>query len=299
MTDLEMRRPAARGVAVCRLLPVVPAMVGSAAMMLVLFGWAGEWTGVLLLGWILAGVALTSRIGEPLVVWWYRGYRPTLAQWEAIDGPWRAALHRCDLDPHRFDVYVREGRDPNAYSLGRRSIVVTVGLLELLLTGCLTPAMVAAVFVHELGHRASGATRCSFAVRWWSAPWRLASRFVLGLTFGLMGRRRPPRLLACVVITGAVVAIVQSAEQHEWVVAAVLIALPALGTSVPLLDAAISRRCERVADDYAATAGAGYELSNALSAMRAEQRSAGVLKRLKAHHPDPGERIEMLRTVSV
>jgi Zn-dependent protease with chaperone function len=284
MPDLEGRMPAARSVALCRVLPMAPAMVGSAAVMLVLLGWAGEWTGVLLLGWVLIGLALTSRLGERLVVWWCRGYRATPAQGDLIDGPWRAALRRCDFDLRRFDLYVRPGRKPNAYSLGRRSVVVTDGLLKLLIAGRLTPAMAQAVLLHEIGHHVTGATTGGVLTGWLAAPWRIASRFALGFVSG--GRLGPRGLRAVVAITVLGTAVVQAVEDGKLGNASLLCALPLLSLTVPLVDGAVSRRCERVADQYAVDAGLGDELRAALHVIEPiGLRRASVAARLNARHP--------------
>jgi STE24 endopeptidase len=285
MTDLEVQTPSARSVALCRVLPTVPPMVGSAALMLVLFGWAGEWAGVLLLGWVLVGVALTSRPGERLVVWWYRGYLPTPAQWEVVDGPWRAALRSRDFDPSRFDLYMREGRNPNAYSLGKRSVIVTVGLLELTASGVLTPPMAEAVLVHELGHHATRAIKHGLFTGGLAAPWRIASRFVLGLVIG--GKRHRSGQLAIVTILVLVLAVLQAIRNDRYETASVLCALVVLGFAAPLSDAATSRRCERLADEFAANAGVGDELAAALRIIQgADLRPRSLVDQLLARHPD-------------
>ena len=284
MTDLDVRMHAARGVVLCRVLPVVPAMVGSAAMMLVLFGWAGKWTGVLMLGWILVGVALTSRLGEPFVVWWYRGCRPTPAQWEVIGGPWRAALHRCESDLCRFDLYLQPRSEPNAYSLGRRSVVVTDGLLRLLTAGRITPAMAEAVFLHEVGHHATGATTAGALTSWLAAPWRFTSQVALGVVVG--GRRGHRGVRVVLVIAVLAAAVVQAVEQGKLASATLLCALPLFGIAVPLADAASRRRCECVADQYVVDLGLGDELSAALHVMEPIRlRQASVAARLHASHP--------------
>lgn len=51
-----------------RALTAVPAMVGSVLLLLVLFGWMGQWEGAVLLGWIGSGVAVFTRVGERVAV---------------------------------------------------------------------------------------------------------------------------------------------------------------------------------------------------------------------------------------
>jgi Zn-dependent protease with chaperone function len=287
--------PDRRRLAMWCVAPALPAVLGSLLLMLVLLGWAAAWEPVAMLAWLAIGLLLLTRPGERIALRMSGFRRPTLAQRSQLEPAMLAAVERCGADPGSMDWYVRRSRDLNAYACGRRGVAVTTGLLADLTAGRLTAQMVSGVLVHEFGHHASGTTRYTLAVRWWAALWRVASRFVFGLTFGLIGRRQPPRLLAGVVIVCAVVAIAQAAQQHSWGVVSVLTALPALGVSAPLLDAAISRHSERVADDYASASGAHHELANALSAMREQEVTSRIVARVLAHHPDTEGRIEVLR----
>jgi Zn-dependent protease with chaperone function len=131
--------------------------------------------------------------------------------------------------------------------------------------------------------------------QWLAAPWRLAVRAILGVSFGLVGRRQPPRLLAGVVVATVVVAIVQVEQRHNWPVVIVLGSLAVLGVLAPLADAAVSRRSERAADRFAVSAGAGRELACALAAISTHDVPSGFVRQLLARHPDEDERIEALR----
>jgi Zn-dependent protease with chaperone function len=104
-------------------------------------------------------------------------------------------------------------------------------------------------------------------------------------------------LLAGVVITCVVVAIAHGVQDHNWPVVVMLSALPVLGLAAPLADAAISRHSERVADSYAAKAGAAPELAQALGAIHVLAGGSGIVARLLARHPDAGERIRVLRAI--
>jgi STE24 endopeptidase len=290
------RRSRARALGMWLAAPAIPSVLASLMLMLVLLDWAGAWEPVLILGWLAIGPALLTRPGERTELRMSGFRRPTPAQRLQLEPAKRMAAKRCGADARGVDWYVQRSQDANAYACGRRGIAVTTGLLAALAAGTLTSQMLSGVLVHEVGHHASGATRYRLAVRWWAGPWRLASRFVLGLTYGLIGRRQPPRLLAVVVVTGVLVAITQAVQQHHWTVAAVWGALSVLGVSAPVLDAAISRRTECVADRYAADAGAGFDLASALGAVRTDMGDGGLLARLLAHHPDADQRITSLCT---
>jgi len=71
-------------------------------------------------------------------------------------------------------------------------------------------------------------------------PWRAASRLMVGLCYGLAGRRQPLALLCIVVVTAVVIAVDQAVQQGHWAVAAVLSGVIVCAVVCPLADA--SRR---------------------------------------------------------
>jgi hypothetical protein len=105
-----------------------------------------------------------------------------------------------------------------------------------------------AMLLHELGHRATRATRFALVTLWLAAPWRFASPLVIGIGLATVGRRQPPRLLVLVVAAAVVVAVVWAVQQRRWGVAAVLSAVAACAVACPLADAAVSRRSEYTVD---------------------------------------------------
>ena len=71
-----------------------------------------------------------------------------------------------------------------------------------------------AVLVHELGHHGTGGSRFDLVTQWLALPWRVASRFVLGLCYGMAGGRRQWRgLLVLVTLATVTVAVVQAIQQ--------------------------------------------------------------------------------------
>ena len=81
-----------------RALSTVPAMIGSLLLLLVLFGWLGEWEPSCCLAGSASGVAVFSRIGERAAVRVGAGFRrPTRAQSALLAPAWSAALARCGL----------------------------------------------------------------------------------------------------------------------------------------------------------------------------------------------------------
>jgi Zn-dependent protease with chaperone function len=130
---------------------------------------------------------------------------------------------------------------------------------------------------------------------WLALPWRFASRLVIGIGLATVGRRQPLRLLAVVVVTGVVIAVVQAVQQRQWAVAAVLSAVAVCTVVCPLVDAAVSRRSEYAADRYASGAGLGPQLAAALRVLEGgHRRRPGMVARLLSRHPSVARRIAVL-----
>lgn len=130
---------------------------------------------------------------------------------------------------------------------------------------------------------------------WLALPWRFASRLVIGIGLGTVGRRQPLRLLALVVLAGVVVAVVQAVQQRQWAVAVVLSSVAVCAVVCPLVDAAVSRRSEYAADRYAADVGVGPQMAGALQVLAGGQpRRVGLVARLLSRHPQVSRRIEAL-----
>ncbi len=276
-----------------RTVVAAPAMIASALLLLVAFGWAGQWDGVILLVWLGAGLLLLNRPGERVAVRvGCRFRRLSAAQRTLLAGVVADAERTCGLLPGELDWYVRREHRPNAYAAGRRSVAVTTGLVEGFLAGRTSREAVCAVLVHELGHhRAGQATRFTLVTMWLGAPWRRAAGFTLGFAMGLVGRRQSRKLTAVVAVGVLVTAVVQALQRSDWVTAAVLAALPIFGFGAPLADAALSRASERAADRYTAAVGMGPALAGALRNVGGVSADAGALRRAFDRHPPLEDRL--------
>jgi STE24 endopeptidase len=279
-----------------RALAATPAMFGSLMLLLVAFGWMGRWEGLVLFGWLVAGSALCTRVGERVAVRTGCKFRcPTAAQRQLLEAPWASALSRCGVAVDAVDCYIRQDVGPNACAAGARSVAVTSGILDEFQTGRISERAFQAVLVHELGHHATHASRFSLVTIWLTAPWRTAAWFTLGLVPGLVGRRHPMQLVAATMAFVLGLTIAQGVHHGAWMTVAIIGGVPTLGVMVPLIDAAISRASERAADQYAADAGIGDGLVEALRAMNS--RSPCRLPwpaRLLALHPPIERRIAVL-----
>jgi STE24 endopeptidase len=288
--------------AMWRAVAATPAVVGSGMVLLVLFGWLGRWEGLVLLGWLGCGAAVFTRSGERIAVRVGCGFRrPTAAQAALIEPVWAAALHRVGARREDVDLYMQNVGAPNAYAAGGRSVAVTAGVLREFLARRLGPAEMEAVLVHELGHHATRATRLALLTTWLALPWRVASRFVLGVAFALAGRRQPPPLLAMVTVIALVVAVAQLGRQGQAVSAMVLAGVAVCAVACPLGDAWVSRRSEYAADRFTAERGAGPQL---MAALRRLDRSvatgrSGWARRTLSGHPSVERRCAELQRCAV
>ena len=281
-----------------RALTAIPAMVGSVLLLVVLFGWLGEWEGAVLLGWFGSGVVLCSRFGERLSVGVGAGFRrPTGTESARLAPAWAAALDRCGVTEGEVDIYVRRGQDLNAFSAGGRSVAITTGVLARFSAHRRGEEYLVAILTHELGHRATRATKFTLVTAWLAFPWRFASRLVIGIIISTIGRRKPLLLPAGAVVASLMIAIVQAVQHRQWAVATVLTAIAMCSVACPLIDAAVSRRSEFAADRYAAAAGLGPQLAAALKAFDGGQRRPRLVARLLSSHPTVARRIAGLSGV--
>lgn len=274
----------------------VPAMLGSLLLLLVASSWMGQWEGLVLLGWLASGAAVFTRFGERFAVTLGCGFRrPTAAQAALLGPAWATATRRAGLCADEVNLYVQRRDAVNAYATGRRSVAVTSGVLRELSARRMGEDQLGAVLQHELGHHATRATKFALVTVWLAAPWRLASRLVIGIGLATVGRRQPLRPLAVVVLAGVVIAVVQAVQQRQWAIAVVLTTVAVCAVVCPLVDAAVSRRSEYAADRYAAGVGVGAPLAAALQVLAAGQRRrAGLVARLVSRHPVMDRRITEL-----
>jgi STE24 endopeptidase len=283
-----------------RAMAAVPSMVASLLLMVVLLGLLGRWEGLALLGWLISGVAVLTRVGERAAVRVGCGFhRPNAGQAVLLAPVWATALERCAIAASEVDLYVQRRCEANAYATGGRSVAVTTGVLSEFQAGRLSGEHLAAVLVHELGHHATRATRLALVTIWLAAPWRLTTSIFIGIARAL-SRRQPPRALAAVIVIGIVVAIVHAVQARQWSVAFVLTGVTVAAALCPVADAALSRRTEFAADRYATGVGVGAALASALQILgRGQLRRPGLASRLLSRHPTSARRIAALSRASI
>lgn len=279
-----------------RALVRLPSLLGGALLMLVMTAPLGKGQSSALVLWLGVGLLVSTTPGERLSVRLRLGFRPmSVRQRQSLDPVLAAALARCGLRSDAVDWYAKTGQQPNAHAAGRRSIAVSEGALEAFLAGRLPADLLAAVLVHELGHHATRAGHYRLAATWFAAPGRLAFRLVVRLAVLAIGGRRLGGVTALVVAAGAAVAIVQAAQQRQWLSAVILSAVAFALVVTPLLDALVGRASEYAADRHAVSVGAGPDLARALQVMAGPRVSrAGMTARLLDDHPSVDRRLSRL-----
>src|SRR4051794_15115842 len=289
-------RPVRRGhYGAWRAAAAVPAMFGSLCLMLVLFGWLGRWEPAAMLAWLAAGAAVFTRVGEWCTVRAAVGFRrPNRDQAATLAPAWRHALASAGYTGGELDLYVQRSGHVNAYATGGRSVAVTTAAMREFLARRLTGDQMSAVLVHELGHHRTGGTRFSLVSLWLAAPWRFASRLVVGVCYALVARRQPGMLLGLVVIAVVVTAIVQAVDQQQWAVAVVLAGVAGCAVVCPLADAVAARRSEYAADRFAAEHGCGPQLVSALLTLGGGTDGPRGVRRLLSWHPSIPRRVQAL-----
>lgn len=142
-------------------------------------------------------------------------------------------LCRAGLGPPVIDIRVRRGRAIGAAGTGRRTAVVTTGLLEAVADGDLPPEQAAAVIAHAATLVRAGLVRSDPLIGCWSLPWDLLHATAEAVARS--GRQLPLTTLAwrlrAVVITGATI---QSVQQGHPRLAALIAAIGAVSYAMPL-----------------------------------------------------------------
>jgi STE24 endopeptidase len=281
-----------------RALIVLPPTVASIGLLLVLLPLVGPWQPLLLGAWVCGGPLLWWRPAERVAVRALYRMRPSTTAETAVLRPvFSEAAARCELPGRALDWYVRDLQEVNAFSAGRRSVAVTVGLLSAYRRGALTSEQMTAVIAHELGHLAvRSAAPANLAVVWWTLPWRVASHAA-----AVIGRSMVQRMLfgRAVLVLGPIAAVKAASDLYAdkaWSALVLLGLILFMITVHPVLEAAVARTGEYAADRYVDERGMGADLAAVLTRlpeMPGDDR--GPLARLLVHHPAAQSRLTRLQ----
>lgn len=174
---------------------------------------------------------------------------------------------------------------PNAFAIGRRTICVTSGLLEL------PDEAIMAVFAHELGHIAYGHSAIQLLIGG-------GNLFISGCLVLIK--------ISCWMISAICGFFTGILSRSFWLgafatlVASISTAMIWLWTRFSLLFLMWSmRQNEFVADEYAFSLGFGFSLATVLDSALCTKPENGFLKALYASHPHTDDRVARLQDMGI
>ena len=266
MTRALARSPGlfASTVLTCMVGALLPPLVGSA----IFYG------GLALMGVLCVGALERSAVR-------LLGRARVLSEAEAAAlAPALALLSQRGLGPPAIKFYARDGEVGIAAGpVGRRSVVVSAGLLRATQIGHLPADQAAGVIAAAIGRIRLGQTRFDVAVEFWTIPWQLLRAVCMAIarTFALLPLTQLAWRIRFVVTS---VAVVQSFTEGRTASAVIVAVFIALTYVTPRWQRHWELRSQNEADRFVAD----HELGDALG---------GFLRRCP---PDPRtlERIHLL-----
>jgi hypothetical protein len=269
---------------VLRVVTLGPALLASFVLTLVVCALLPPVLGLVAFmaaGGVLVALAM-GQLQEPAIAVLTRSRPATEAEFRVM-APVLAELGGRGVDVGALFVRrVQRPSTPVAVAIGRRTVVVSPGLVEATYRGGVTAAEAAAALAHAVGRHRAFRPRLELAVLAATTPWRLvvATFRGIGRAFAWLPFMRLAWTLRGVV---GVICVVQSvAEGRAWagLLGGAVIALTYL---VPAAGRRIDLRTEAAADQFVVGLGLGPVL-------------AGLLRRYG--HPMTLERMQRLETVA-
>lgn len=236
--------------------------------------------GLFVVGLVVLGVLVSGR-GEILAVRLLARARTPRDYELAALRPAIAVLEELDLASPTVQLLVRDGqRRVRVGAAGRRTVVVSQGMVEAIVTGRVRPDEVAALLAHAIGRIRLGQTRYDVALEFWLLPWRMLQSFGRGV--GRIAGSFPLAAFAWRVrfITGAV-ALVQGFTEGRAVFAVIGAGVIGLSYVVPWAERQASLAAEDAADRFVAAAGLGDALTRYLQRGRRTPRTLQRVHRLR------------------
>ncbi len=213
-------------------------------------------------GGVLVALAM-GHLQEPAIAALTRSRPATEAEFRVL-APVRAELGGRGVDIGA--LFVRRVQRPNtpvAVAIGRRTVVVSPGLVESTYRGVVTGAEAAAALAHAFGRRQALRPRLELAVLAATTPWRLvvATFRGVGRAFAWLPFMRLAWTLRGVV---AVICVVQSVAESRAVAGILGGAVIALTYLVPAAGQRIELRTEDEADQFVLSLDLGPVLAGLL-----------------------------------
>lgn len=195
-------------------------------------------------------------------------------------------LCRVGLGPPLVELRVKRSRLIGAVGAGRRTVVVSTGLIEAVVLGDLPSRQAAAVVAHSAVLVREGLTRSDLLIGCVSAPWRAMRAAVHGICgWG----RRLPLTQAAWRLRGVVVAVavVQAVQVGRVGLAVTIAAIGAFSYALPEWERQWHDLCVRAGDGSVARAGFGDGL---VAFLRTCPRTNATRARLRALVPSNTQR---------
>ncbi|WP_291800288.1 hypothetical protein, partial [Cellulomonas sp.] len=187
-------------------------------------------------------------------------------------------LCRVGLGPPLVELRVTRSRLIGAVGAGRRTVVVSTGLIEAVVIGDLPSDQAAAVVAHSAVLVREGLTRADLLIGCVSAPWRAMRAAVHGICG--WGRRLPLTLAAWRLrVVVVAVAVVQAVQVGRVGLAVTIAAIGAFSYALPVWERRWRDLLARSGDEGVVRAGLGDGL---VAFLRTCPRSDATRARLRA-----------------
>ena len=206
-------------------------------------------------GMVVAGALLIDGV-EPLAVRLLYGGSPLTVTDQRALAPVLTALCRHGLGPPIVDIWVRPGGPAtHVTATGRRSVLVTRGLLEAITSEAISVERATALLAREAGPVRAGATRFDPVLRWWTIPWGLLTAGMVAVAH-CFGVAAPVRLMWRARWLVAVIAVVQAVAADHGGLAVLLLSIGATSYLWPRWVRAWQARLAEIGDEAVARVGA-------------------------------------------
>ena len=195
-------------------------------------------------------------------------------------------LCRVGLGPPLVELRVKRSRVIGAVGAGRRTVVVSTGLIEAVVLGELPSRQAVAVVAHSAVLVREGLTRADLLIGCVSAPWRATQATVHGIC--RWGRRLPLTQAAWRLrVVVVAVAVVQAVQLGRVGLAVTIAAIGTVSYALPLWERRWHDLCVRAGDRGVARAGFGDDL---VAFLRTCPRTDATRARLRALVPSGTQR---------
>ena len=193
------------------------------------------------------------------------------------------ALCRVGLGPPLVELRVKRSRAIGAAGAGRRTVVVSTGLIEAVVRGDLPSRQAAAVVAHSAVLVREGLTRADLLIGCVSAPWRAMRDAVHGI-----GRALPLTVAAWRLrVVVVAVAVVQAVQVGRVGLAVTIAAIGAFSYALPVWERRWHDLLVRAGDEGVVRAGFGDGL---VAFLRTCPRTDATRARLRALVPSGTQR---------